>query len=461
MKKIILSAVVASMALTTAASAIENVKANGMAKLIYQATDNATVAGDSLFNKTSNNGQVGLHVGMSADLSTNLSGAFEVQAVSTLGLENSLVSGVMATGRNLPGYTSRSTSTSTSTGGIITTTNTTTTTTGPEAATDDQFWISQAYLTYKMANTVAKVGLQELNTPLAFTEKWNVVNNTFQAIALVNNDIKDVTLVGAYVGKSNAAGGGQTVGYDGKFNSFLDGAYAAGAVAKVGGINAQAWFYNVQLASAAPGVGEASDITAYWLEADTKVAGIFLGAQYAGTDYDGSAGQSLNAFALKVGGDIAGVHLFAAYSQVDDVADTGTSFDSVGFANVATGDKTKLYTGTASIYADGATVANEDTTAWKIGAKTKIADIALAANYTNLEYGRNATSTNVTAGVQSGAAAVTADGYAWDISAGTKVGPVDLKAIYTEYNVDRNNATAATTRAADLSTLRLIASAKF
>jgi len=435
MKKIILSVAAATMALTTAASAIDNVKAHGQAKLIYQATDNALTVGDDLFNKTNNNGQASIHMGMSADLSTNLKGAIEVQGVSTLGLDNSLVTGTMATN-----------------GGTMAAT---------EAETDDQFWISQAYLTYAMGNTIAKVGLQELNTPLAFTEKWNVVNNTFQAIALVNNDIKDVTLVGAYVGKSNAAGGGQTVNYDGRFNSFNDGAYAAGAVAKISGINAQAWFYNVQLASAAPVVGQASDIQAYWLEADTKVSGIFLGAQYAGTDVDGTAGQSLNAFALKVGGDIAGVHVFAAYSQVDDVANTATSTTSQGFANVATGDKTKLYTGTASIYADGATVSTEDTKAWKIGAKTKIADIALAANYTNLDYGQNATSTNVTNGVASGTTAVTADGYAWDISAGTKVGPVALKAIYTQYEVDRNNATALTSKAADLSTLRLIASAKF
>jgi len=443
MKKIIISVAAATMALSTSAMALDNVKAQGQAKLIYQMTDNALTAGDDLFNKTNNNAQASIHLGLSADLSTNLKGAVEVQSVSTLGLENSLVNGVMATNSGL------------NTGANGTVAN------NGEAATDDQFWISQAYLTYAMGNTIAKVGLQELNTPLAFTEKWNVVNNTFQAIALVNNDIKDVTLVGAYVGKSNAAGGGQTVNYDGRFNSFLDGAYAAGAVAKISGINAQAWFYNVQLASAAPVVGEASDIQAYWLEADTKVSGIFLGAQYAGTDVDGTAGQSLNAFALKVGGDIAGVHVFAAYSQVDDVANTATSTTSQGFANVATGDKTKLYTGTASIYADGATVATEDTKAWKIGAKTKIADIALAANYTNLDYGQNATSANVTGGTASGTTAVTADGYAWDISAGTKVGPVALKAIYTQYDVDRNNATALTSKAADVSTLRLIASAKF
>jgi hypothetical protein len=417
MKKIILSAVVASMALTTAASAIENVKANGMAKLIYQGTDNKNVVNDSLLNKASNNGQVGLHLGMSADLSSNLSGAVEVQGVSTLGLENSLVSGVMATGSN------------TNVGANGTVAN------NGEAATDDQFWISQVYLTYKMGKTVAKVGIQELDTPLAFTEKWNVVNNTFQAIAVVNNDIENVTLVGAYVGKSNDNNSttiGQTVNYDGRFGTFAaDGAYAVGAIAKINEINAQAWYYDVQ-----------SVANAYWLQADTKLAGIFVGGQYAGTKGDGLNGESLNAWAIKAGTDISGVHVFGAISSVDDDTAGGIS---VGFANVATGDKTKLYTGTGSIYADGATVANEDTDAWKIGASTKISDIALAASYTDIDYGANSSH------------AMDADGTAWDLSAGTKVGPIALKAIYTQYEVKRSNGVTAS----DVDTLRVIATAKF
>jgi hypothetical protein len=429
MKKIILSAVVASMALTTAASAIENVKAHGMAKFIYQATDDKLNNNDSLFGKTTNNGQAAVHMGMSADLSTNLSGAFEVQSVSTLGLENSLVSGVMATNANVNANGA----------------------TG-EAATDDQFWISQAYFTYKMNNTILKAGLQELNTPLAFTEKWNVVNNTFQAIALVNNDIKDVTLVGAYVGKGNGGTAGQTVSYDGKFSQYSgNGAYAAGAIAKVNGINAQAWYYNVQLNSAAGTVGAPSNIRAYWLEADTKIEGIFLGAQYAGTDRDGLTGESINAWALKAGMDVMpGVHVFGAISSVGDENKAGGI--SQGFANTATGDKTKLYTGTGSIYADGAVVATEDTDAWKIGASTKVADIALTASYTDVDYGNNANT-----GGASGAINANGSANAWDLSAGKNVGPVALKAIYTQFE----GKPASGAKTYDRDTLRIIASAKF
>jgi len=423
MKKIILSAVVASMALTTAASAIDNVKADGQAKLIYQITDQDTTGGaaqtDGLFDKDNAAGQASIIMGLSADLSTNLKGAVEVTGVSTLGLENSLVEGTMATANNL---------------------NTANTSAGnpTENATDDQFWISQAYLTYTAGKTTAKVGIQELNTPLAFTEKWNVTKNTFQAMVLVNNDIENVTLVGAYVGKSNSVddngsvtgAGGQNVNYDGKFNSFYDGAYAVGAIAKVGGVNLQAWGYNVQ---------DVAD--AYWLEADTKVGGIFLGGQYAGTNGKGTNGESLKAYAVKAAMDVSGVHVYGAFSAVDDDTAGGTS---VGFANTATGDKTKLYTGTASIYADGATVANEDTDAWKVGLKTKIAGISTGASYTDVDYGTNASNQN-------------GEAQAWDLFAATKVGPVALKAIYTEYEVKNGSGVEQT----DWQTIRMIASAKF
>jgi len=443
MKKIIISVAAAAMALSTSAMAIDNVKANGLAKLIYQGSDDNT-AGSELFDRTGASGQASVIMGISADLSTNLSGAVEVTGVSTLGLDNNLVGGTMATNHNIPGYTSTTTGTD-STGNPI---NATTTTTGPESATDDQFWISQAYLTYNMGKTTAKVGIQELNTPLAFTEKWNVAKNTFQAVVLVNNDIENVTLVGAYVGKGNAqnhGGKGQTVQYDGKFDSFHGGAYAAGAVAKIAGVNAQAWYYDIDDVLNAGGI----NADAYWLEADTKVAGVFLGAQYAGTETDGTGtgSQSLNAFAVKAAADVAGVNVYAAYSSVDDDASAGTP---LGFANTATGDKTKLYTGTASIYADGATVANEDTKAWKVGAKTKLAGIAMGASYTDVDYGVNSSLGNGTN--------IGADAQAWDVFAATKMGPIGLKAIYTnmERQVDQ-----ATTKNFDRDTLRIIASAKF
>ena len=431
MKKIILSVAAATMVLSTSAMAIDNVKATGLAKLIYQGTESGVTGSTNtdLLDQGGASGQASVIMGISADLSTNLSGAVEVTGVSTLGLENNLVGGTMTTNRNL----------TTANGADNNNTN-------GEAATDDQFWISQAYLTYGMGNTVAKVGIQELNTPLAFTEKWNVVKNTFQAIVLVNNDIENVTLVGAYVGKANSiadngsltGGAGQVVNYDGKFNSFHGGAYAAGAVAKIAGVNGQLWYYNIDDV-----LGLDTGASAFWLEADTKVAGIFLGAQYAASEVDGANNKSLKAYAVKASGDVAGVNLYAAYSKVGDDAASGTG---LGFANTATGDKTKLYTGTASVYADGATVANEDTKAWKIGAKTKMAGIAFGASYTDVDYGANAAT-----------ASANDDAAAWDVFAASKVGPLGVKGIYTNYSQDNADGTKQT----DNDLFRVIVSAKF
>ena len=425
MKKIILSVAVATMALSTSAMAIDNVKANGLAKLIYQGSDNNT-AGAKLLDRTGASGQASVIMGISADLSTNLKGAVEVTGVSTLGLENNLVGGTMAANVDAGAMAGQ--------GGAI---------------TDDQFWISQAYVSYKAGNTIAKVGIQELNTPLVFTEKWNVAKNTFQALVLVNNDIKDVTLVGAYVGKSNSTraggqtgGGGSVVNYDGEFESFHGGAYAVGAITKIADVNLQAWYYDIDDVHSNTNISA----DAYWLEADTKVAGVFLGAQYAGTETEGAGAansQSINAFAVKAAADVAGVHVYGAYSSVDDDASAGTE---LGFQNAATGDKTKLYTGTASIYADGATVAGEDTKAWKLGAKTKMAGIAFGASYTDVDYGSNAIAANAND-----------DGRAYDMFVGSKVGPIALKAIFTNYERKSNTGTVEF----DRDTFRVIASAKF
>lgn len=401
MKKIILSVAAATMAFSTSAMAIENVKADGLVKAIYQTTDNDR-ANTDFGERAGAQAQVGVSAMLSADLSTNLAGAVEVAAVTTLGLENGLVSNTMATRQG------------TNVGASGAAAN------NGEFQTDDQFWISQAYITYNMGKTTLKAGLQELNTPLVFTEKWNVAKNTFQSIVLVNNDIENVTLVGAYVGKHNGAQDQGTVTYDGRFNTFgAKGAYAFGAVAKVDSLNLQGWYYNVNTAA-----------EAFWLEADTKVAGVFVGAQFANMDPDGASDN--NAYAFKVGADVAGVHVYGAYSDVEDGAGS--------FANVSTGDKTKLYTGTASIYGDGGRAAQADTKGWKLGASAKVAGIALGAAYSDYDMDTN----NGTRAQQ--------DHEVIDFSAATKVGPVALKAIYTNWQTD-----TAGVETRDLDTIRVIA----
>ncbi len=81
---------------------------------------------------------------------------------------------------------------------------------------DDSFsYLGQAYLQGKFGNTTLKVGRQQLDTPLAGSDDARMLPNLFEAAVVINNDIKDTTLIGAYVSKiaygtfANAYSGGE------------------------------------------------------------------------------------------------------------------------------------------------------------------------------------------------------------------------------------------------------------
>ena len=389
---------VAVMALGTSAFAIDNVKVNGDVKVIYQSNDVDGSAFD-MFDQGASAAGVGLRVGATADLTSGVSAGVEGQAFSTLGLENNLVSAVMATGQ-----------------------------------VNDASAASQAWIAATLGKTTVKIGRQELATPLAFTEKWNVVNNTFDAAVVLNNDLPETTLVGAWVGKHNGMGGtGTLINSSGQTASLTNtpyktfgasGAYAAGAVTKlIPNTTAQAWYYNV------------TDVAdAVWLQADAKVAGmVSVGAQYAQMDPNAAALKDSKIWALKAGVDVSGVNLYAAYSSADK---DGT----LGFANVSTGDKTMIYTGLDSIYMDGI-VTRPGTDAIKVGASATLAGVKVAAAYTDCD-----------------GEAVNSDISGIDLSVSGNVGALGLQAIYTMVD---NDTASGNYGNVDRDTIRLIAQLKF
>jgi len=433
--KMVKMSLIAVMALGSSAFAVDNVKMNGDAKLWYQTSEFSgpaagTGAGSqseqTFFNKDTNSvAEVKLSVGATADLMKNLSVGVKGTALSTLGLENNLVGAVP---------TAKFDNTGASAGA---------------AQLNDQTWIEEAYLAYTMDKTTAKIGRQALNTPLAFSEDWNIVSNTFEAAVVLNNDLPDTTLVGAWVGKHNGvglmqptAGRNTTVAYSGDFSTFgTDGAYAFAAVNKsLPNTTVQAWYYDVvKLADA------------YWLQADSKVMGMVdVGVQYANMNPKigtGAIDRSTDVLAAKAGMDLGGFNLYAAYSTV--------SSGTLGFANVATGDKSSVYTSLGSVYMDGEIAAAPDTKTWKVGASTKlIPGVALSTSYAAAKTGDN----GGTAGAIAGASTRNTDFTAWDIVAKTKAGPVDLTAIYTQFDKDVK-ATDTTDKTTD--TFRLIAALKF
>ena len=302
--KLVKMSLVAAVVMGANLFAIDNIKVSGDAKLFYS-TDNADAVSapkDGFFGQANSVADTALRIAVTGDLLKDVSFGVTGYAVSTLGLENNLVSNAWAGSRN---------------------------------GAQDSAWLGELWMAATVGKTTAKAGRMELDTPLVFSEKWSIVPNTFGAVVLMNTDIPDTTVVGAWVGQGNGlntinanANSGPGWDYMGKdFGTFASsGAYAVGAINNsFKPLVAQAWYYNV------------SDVAdAYWLQADWDcqlIDGVKVGAQYSKMDTKGlvSTENDSSAYAFKL--SYAGVKdltLAAAYSSADK--DNG----ALNIANVAT-----------------------------------------------------------------------------------------------------------------------------
>ena len=361
---------VAALLIGSSAFAIENVKVSGDAKLFYSTQDSEyskdeTTAPVSynkneraaLFDQSTSTGEAALSLSVSADLTSGISAGTTLNAITTLGLYNNLVS-------------------STWTGGV-----------------EDTFWFSEAWLAGTAGKTTAKAGRMQLDTPLVFSETWSVAPNTFEAAVVINQDIPDTTLVGAYVGQHNSSsvlGGGLdakqlkrnaagAVVVDGNgddvyestgdaknntFESFYKGAYAVGAINNsFKPLTAQAWYFDAT-----------QTVKAYWLQADLEMSGLSFGAQYTSQEAQATGADTQSAYALKVGYAMEDTFaVSAAFSQVDD---------KQGMANVGAnyaGSQSKLYTEAWWYYG---MVSKPDTQSFNVTATTALAGIDLGLYYT-------------------------------------------------------------------------------
>ncbi|MCX6075792.1 MAG: hypothetical protein NTW78_02775 [Campylobacterales bacterium] len=180
MKKIIVSLTAASLIVASAVAADKGIDivTTGQTALYYQTVGtNATGAAD-LFGQKASQANVGVQLNLDADLKNDFTFGSQLTYLGTTGLEKNLVGNTM---QNV--------------GGVVSNTN-----------IADEIALTQIYIAKKIANTTVKIGRQELPmslSPLAFSEDWNVYKNTFEAALVVNSDIPNTTLVGAYVGKSN------------------------------------------------------------------------------------------------------------------------------------------------------------------------------------------------------------------------------------------------------------------
>jgi len=295
-------------------------------KAYYETTDAGLAQGSS-------SGDAVVQLGATGALNGCWGYGLEYTIADTLGLEQSVVSGVRVGAGTNDG-------------------------TSGQLATDTRDWMSQAYITFRgcgtaLDKTTFKIGRQYLDTPLAFTENWNAAPNSFDAMVAINSDIENVTLVGAVVTGGN--GMNPNVANADDFSSsatLANGAHAVGILTNFG-VPVNLWYYNVRNVA-----------TAVWADTTIAYSGVKLGLQYGSMDpYEDRANQDkTSGGAISLAGSVAGFNLMAAYSKMDDKGD-------LALANTATDlKKTKL--ATAGIYTDGTHVAVPGSVAMKFKVST-------------------------------------------------------------------------------------------
>ena len=209
--------------------------------------------------------------------------------------------------------------------------------------------LTQAYLTYGLDNidTSVKIGRQTLPkslSPFAFSEGWNVFQNTFDAALVVNSSLPDTTLVYAYVAGSNGSVTGPAAGLPA--HAFQTG-HTYSDLADFSDINNDGvhmvtaqnksienltltgtWYYAQDMA------GAGNDINILWGDAAYNAEMFTVAVQGGQISPDGL--DDTTAFGAKIAGNLGMFDLSAAYSSVDD--------GFVRVANLGTNVKTPLYT---------------------------------------------------------------------------------------------------------------------
>ncbi|WP_373073985.1 OprD family outer membrane porin [Sulfurimonas sp.] len=214
--------------------------------------------------------------------------------------------------------------------------------------------LGEAYLQYKIGNTVFKGGRQKLDTPLAGSDDARMLPNLFEAYVLMNSDIPNTTLIAAHVTKfaqgtfGRAYAGGvlsATSGYSAadsrdQVGTFVNmGTYALGAGKETGGVSvvaaaykngnfkAQVWdYYAHDILNAIY-----ADATISWTCLVSDAVKPFLSAQIisesdVGDKYAGKVEGMY--YGVKFGATVGGFTGYVAYSETTDNDATDTALQN-------------------------------------------------------------------------------------------------------------------------------------
>jgi hypothetical protein len=407
---------VAALLIGSSAFALDNVKVSGDAKLYYSTADNSystpgTMTNNDLFSANGAAGQAALGLGITADLTKSVSTGVHTTVLSTLGLQGQLVNNVWEGTNNLK----------------------------------DSWIVDEAWIAGTVGKTTGKIGRMKLDTPLVFTETWSIVENTFEAAVVINQDVPDTTLVGAYVGASNGAssinghGTGvpgvgianriQSTANESTFSQFYNGAYAAGLINNsVKPLTVQAWYYD------AP-----QYVDGFWLQADAAMEGIVAGAQYTKINYNKSlnlpiaADSDNDAYAFKLGYEMKDVLTASiAYSQTGKETKSTLGLGAAqNLATLGNNAQSKLYT---EAWWNYGYVTRADTSALNVTVTGTAAGVDLGAYYTQTNSDKN------------GGIAERPDMKEFTVTAGKDFGPLNATLVYVYTKADDQNQKTITTK---------------
>ena len=259
-------------------------KFSGQAVVYYQ-TDDAGFSSrgvtsphdDSLFSQGASAANAGIQLtATNNDLIGGIGFGVQLNGLGTLGLDEDVVSDVMQTaGDSL-----------------------------------NSAYISQLYLTYGINNTSFKVGRQELPkalSPFAYSEDWNVFKNTYNAALVVNTDISDTVLVGAWVRDANWNELHADMSDFNKLNG-NDGIWMLTAQNKS--------IADLTLTGSIYYANDAASIL--WADAQYNAGIVNIGLQGGAIMPDDSTADDTTAFGAKVSGKFDIVNASIAYTTVND-----------------------------------------------------------------------------------------------------------------------------------------------
>jgi len=329
MKKIVLLSVVAStmimaggdivpVAAPAAPVEVSGWDFSGQGVVYYQTNDGLALSGltgGDLFEQEASGADAGIQLkAVNKDVFAGIGAGFTVNGLSTLNLENSVVSNVAQATGNVGSYLVG---------------------TDDLDGITDGGWIGEAYLTYGIANTSIKAGRQTLPqslSPFAYSENWSVFENTFDAILLVNTDIANTTLVGAWVAGNNYNAWGVLGSNLTDFNSLNDdrGIYMLTAQNKsIANLTLTgSWYYGSEYITT-------NDLNILWGDAGYD-AGMFTASIQGGTVMHDDIDDT-KAFGAKIGTTMSDITFGLAYSNVND--------STFGMFNLG-GTTSALYTNT-------------------------------------------------------------------------------------------------------------------